>query len=60
VDILIAERCLNHSLGGLVAVYDQHDFIRERRAALTRLSDKIRALEKGERFLPLQLVAAAR
>ena len=60
VDLLVAERCLNHSLGGLVATYDKHDFIRERRAALTRWSDKIRALEKGERFLPLQLVATAR
>jgi integrase len=60
VDLLVAERCLNHSLGGLVATYDKHDFIRERRSALTRWSDKIRALEKGERFLSLQLVAAAR
>ena len=60
VDLLVAERCLNHSLGGLVATYDKHDFIRERRAALTRLSDKIRALENGERFLRLQLVAEAR
>ena len=27
VDVLIAERCLNHSLGGLVAVYDKHDYL---------------------------------
>ena len=31
VDVLIAERCLNHSLGGLVAVYDKHDYLTERR-----------------------------
>jgi integrase len=34
VDIIVAERCLNHSLGGLVAVYDQHDYMTERRSAL--------------------------
>jgi integrase len=33
VDIIVAERCLNHTLGGLVAVYDQHDYLDERRAA---------------------------
>jgi integrase len=34
VDITVAERCLNHSLGGLVAVYDQNDYLTERRKAL--------------------------
>jgi integrase len=34
VSITVAERCLNHSLGGLVAVYDQHDYLPERRHAL--------------------------
>jgi len=38
VDLLIAERCLNHSLGGLIAIYDQHDYLDERRAALGKLS----------------------
>lgn len=41
VDLLIAERCLNHSLGGLVAIYDQHDYLTERRAALEQLSNFI-------------------
>jgi len=59
VDILVAERCLNHSLGGLVAVYDQHDFIKERRSALTLWSNKIRALEKGETYAPLKLVSVS-
>ena len=48
VDVLIAERCLNHSLGGLVAVYDQHDYLEERRRALDLWSVKIDALERGE------------
>lgn len=34
VGVLIAERCLNHSLGGLVAVYDKHDYLTERCRAL--------------------------
>lgn len=39
VDLLIAERCLNHSLGGLIVVYDQHDYLAERRAALELWTD---------------------
>lgn len=48
VDLLIAERCLNHSLGGLVAVYDQHDYLDERRKALTLLSNFLEACEMGK------------
>lgn len=50
VDVLIAERCLNHSLGGLVALYDKHDYITERRRALELWSAKISSLENGEAF----------
>jgi integrase len=39
VDLLVAERCLNHSLGGLMDIYDQHDYLEERRAALASLAD---------------------
>ena len=34
VDAIVAERCLNHSLGGLLAVYDKHDYLTERRERL--------------------------
>jgi integrase len=60
VDVLIAERCLNHSLGGLVAVYDKHDYMAERRKALTLWSDKIRAIENRLHLVPLKLVASGR
>ncbi len=50
VDVLIAERCLNHSLGGLVAVYDKHDYLTERRRALELWAAKLASLEKGEGF----------
>lgn len=47
VPVLIAERCLNHSLGGLIAVYDQHDYLDERRRALELWSAKLEVLEAG-------------
>jgi len=34
----IAERCLNHKLKGIEAVYNQHDYLEERREALNKLS----------------------
>jgi len=48
VDILVAERCLNHSLGGLVAIYDQHDYMTERREALNQWGSFIEACESGK------------
>lgn len=38
VSVVVAERCLNHTLGGLVALYDRHDYLSERRAALVKLN----------------------
>lgn len=56
VDVLVCERCLNHSLGGLVAIYDKHDYLTERRRALELWAAKIAALERGEAFnvLPMR------
>lgn len=66
VNILVAERCLNHSLGGLIAIYDQHDYMNERRAALELWADSILACEagrawlpQGENVIPLRKVGAA-
>jgi len=50
VDVLIAERCLNHSLGGLVAVYDKHDYLIERRRALELWAAKLASIECGAAF----------
>lgn len=47
VNLIIAERCLNHSLGGLIAVYDQHDYLSERRTALELWSNFILACDKS-------------
>ena len=45
----IAERCLNHKLRGVAGVYDRHDYFEERREALARWSDALRAVETGKR-----------
>lgn len=37
----IRERVLNHSQGGVVGVYDQHDYLREKSDALNKLGRKI-------------------
>lgn len=52
VHVIVAERCLNHSLGGLIAVYDQHDYMTERRAALELWEDFIQACEAGREWMP--------
>lgn len=51
VPVLIAERCLNHSLGGLVAVYDQHDYLTERRGALELWASFLLACESGKEWI---------
>lgn len=52
VPILVAERCLNHSLGGLVGVYDQHDYLTERRAALERWAAFLVTCQPGQEWKP--------
>jgi hypothetical protein len=52
VNVIVAERCLNHSLGGLIAVYDHHDYMTERRVALGLWADFIQACEAGREWTP--------
>jgi integrase len=56
VDVIVAERCLNHSLGGLVAVYDQHDYLTERRRALELWAKLLEDLSGGN-VIPLRAAA---
>lgn len=55
VDLLTCERCLNHWLGGLVAVYDKHDYLTERRRALELWAAKLAAIETGAAFNVVQM-----
>lgn len=59
INPIIAERCLNHALGGVVAIYDRHDYLDERQHALTLWAAKLEAAEKGEAFnvVPFRQVA---
>jgi len=52
ISVVVAERCLNHTLGGMVAVYDQHDYLEERRKALTLWTDFLTACDEGREWLP--------
>lgn len=58
VAVPVAERCLNHSLGGLLAIYDQHDYLTERRAALEGWTAFLSACEAGQitNVVPLRRV----
>ena len=47
VNVIVAERCLNHAIGGLVGVYDKHDYLDERREALTKWTDFLLTCESG-------------
>lgn len=40
----IAERCLNHVLPDMQAVYDQHDYLGERREALEKWADHVMSI----------------
>lgn len=48
IDVAVAERCLNHSLGGLLQVYDRNDYLDERRRALEQWAGVVLAAERGE------------
>jgi integrase len=43
----IAERCLNHAQPGIIATYDTHQYLAEKRDALTQWVDHLQALRDG-------------
>lgn len=43
----IAERCLNHKVGGVEGTYDRHEYFQERRAALQLWTALLSELEAG-------------
>lgn len=46
VEPYIAEKCLNHSLGKLDEIYNQDDYIEQRREVMNRWSDKVARIVK--------------
>jgi integrase len=52
IGIHVVEKCLNHtsgSFGGIVKVYQKHDFLEEKRAAMTAWGNYIEMLVNGKR-----------
>ena len=49
----IAERVLNHKLQGVEGVYDQYDYIKERRQALEQWADVLESLEGDGNVIPI-------
>lgn len=47
VDPFVAERCLNHKVKGVEGIYNRHDYFDERRAALNKWAELLKALEEG-------------
>jgi integrase len=44
----IAERCLNHKVEGVEGIYDRHDYVDERREALTKWAAFLECCETGK------------
>lgn len=40
----VVEKCVNHALGGVLAVYQQHNFADEKREAFMKWSEHIEAI----------------
>ena len=60
VDVIIAEKCLNHTLGGLIDVYDRGDYLPERRRALELWAAFLVSCDQGKPWnvMPLRSEAA--
>lgn len=62
VPVIVAERCLNHTIGGLVGVYDRHGYNVEMQAAWERWAAYVAGLVKpteDDRVVPLRALGAA-
>lgn len=49
VNPVVAKKVINHTLDGMDAIYDRHDYAREKRAALERWADHLQAVIAGTR-----------
>ena len=57
---LHVEKVLNHSTGDIAEVYDRHDYLPEKRAALERWGEQLRTIVEGREQTVVPLVKAAR
>lgn len=54
----IAERVLDHAIGGTRAIYDRWDFVAQKREAVAKLATMIEHILSGGSVVPLQVSAA--
>ncbi len=52
VPVQVVEKCVNHALGGVLAVYQQHDFTDEKREAFMKWSEHIAAITAHSQDTP--------
>lgn len=51
VDPLVIEKCLNHTLGGVLATYNRHAYEKEREEAAIRWADEVARIARGKHGL---------
>ncbi|MGH8229635.1 MAG: hypothetical protein ACREU3_17320 [Steroidobacteraceae bacterium] len=51
---LHVEKVLNHSTGDIAEVYDRHDYLPEKRAALERWADHLNSIIEDQQKSPKQ------
>jgi integrase len=56
---LHVEKVLNHSTGDIAEVYDRHDYLPEKRAALEKWDEHLRAIVEGREQTVIHLAKAA-
>lgn len=56
VSVHVAERCLNHAIGGVSGRYDRYDYFAERKTALEALSQLMLTYERGgaDKVVPIR------
>ena len=61
IDPHVAERCLNHKIGGVQGIYDRHDYFVERQDALAKWAEFLQTCEAGKDWnvIPLRGKAKA-
>jgi integrase len=59
VDVIVIEKLLNHTLGGMMKVYQRHSFDAEKRAALIRWDARVRQIVSAEPAKVIPLHGAA-
>ena len=50
--VQVVEKCVNHALGGVLAIYNQHDYTKEKAEAFMKWSEHIAAITAHSQDTP--------